>query len=313
MGGSGFVSPRPGSLVGGYKDGSPRTGQIVSANANGSSNSVTVTCLYEDGAGNCVYDGDGTFENGSSACPDGTEATPPSSTTIIQTSTQIQTQTQTQILTQTVQSVPPSSTSAPPTSTPSSTSSLTSPSASSSQPSLSASSAPPTSSAPIATQTNDTGLSGSGVMLSSTKSVTAGAIAGIVVGSIIVLILAIVLALCVRRRRKRRSMTSLAPESYLVVNPASTSESTPTRMTENSRHLSVSDVSQQRQEYLAGRLRAVQKELEALQASVGTGGEHLEQAMRQNEALRARIRMLEREMHSQWGLGLTDSPPGYLD
>ncbi|KAJ6453716.1 hypothetical protein C8R45DRAFT_630432 [Mycena sanguinolenta] len=323
MGSGVFVSPEPGSLIGRTrqrrdfqcpnedKDGSPSTGQSVDANANGSSNSVTLTCSYADGAGDCVYDGDGTFEKGSSACPDGTEATPPSSTTIVQTRTQIQTQTQTQIVTQTVQSLPSSSTPTPPTSSPSSTSSVIFSSSYSSSSQLSLSSAPPTSSASTATQTSEPGLSGSAVTLSANKSVTPGAIAGIVLSSIIVLILAIVLVVCVRRRRRRRSMASLAPESYLVVNPATTSESTP--MTENSRHLSVSDVSQQRQEYLTGRLQAVQKELEALQASAGTGGEHLEEAMRQNEALRARIRMLEREMQSQWGLGLTDSPPAYLD
>ncbi|KAJ7036343.1 hypothetical protein C8F04DRAFT_1257905 [Mycena alexandri] len=77
--------------------------------------------------------------------------------------------------------------------------------------------------------------------------------------------------------------------------------------------ISISAVAHNRQEYLMAQLRAVQKQLEAVQNGVGDGSTHLEEAMQQNEALRARIRMLEREMLSQWGQGLTDSPPEYLE
>jgi hypothetical protein len=151
------------------------------------------------------------------------------------------------------------------------------------------------------------------------KSLAAGAIAGITIGALSVVFLAILVA-CVRRarRRQRASESALAPESYIIVNPAQRQVSNPVSISTlpsapSHSCASISTVAKNRQEYLTAQLRTVQKQLETLQASVGTGGGHLEQAMQQNEALRARIRMLEREMQSQWGLGLSDSPPAYLD
>ncbi|KAJ7238310.1 hypothetical protein B0H12DRAFT_97384 [Mycena haematopus] len=279
MGGRVFVPPKPAPLVADVpqptrqrrdfqcpaedKEGSSLTGQNVNADNDGTTSTVTLDCIYQGGAGGCSYSGDGSFESGSSACPDGTDAGTPSSTTVTQT------QTQTEIVTKTNSQLPSSS-------------------------------LPPTESAPIA-QTSNTGPRVVQSTPSSRNSVAPGAIAGIVLGTITVLLLVIILPLWIRRTRRRQHSSSKALRS------------SQTGTTENSRTVSVSIVQQNRQEYLAGRLHAVQKELEALQASVGTGSDHLEQAMQQNEALRTRIRMLEGEMQSQWGLGLTDSPPTYLD
>ncbi|KAF8194069.1 hypothetical protein K438DRAFT_1828471 [Mycena galopus ATCC 62051] len=290
----------------------------ASSNGNGSTSTTTFTCTYKDGAGECSYSGDGTFELGSSACPAGTEASIPSSTAVA-------TQTQTQTVTQTAEAPPPSTfpTAASSSTPPPTLSSLSATSSSNSQ----FSSTLPSSSAP---QSNSGALTGSALIsqpsntgppvvqstLSSGNSLDAGTIAGIVIGVLAVLILPAIFALYVRRKRRRQRATALAPESYLIVThtASGSTQATGSSTDSNPRHSgSISTVAQTRQEFLTSRLRAVQKELEALQATVGTGGEHLEQAMQQNEALRARIRMLEREMQSQWGLGLTDSPPGYLD
>jgi peptidoglycan hydrolase CwlO-like protein len=145
------------------------------------------------------------------------------------------------------------------------------------------------------------------------NSLAGGAIAGITL-AVILLILAVVIALCVRRSRRRQRDSDLQPESYFIVQSAlqpSAPASMPTGAPSKSAQLTLT-VAQNRQEYLTAQLRAVQKELETFQGNVGNSGNHLEQAMKQNDALRARIRMLEAEMQSQWGLGLTDSPPAYL-
>ncbi|KAJ7884585.1 hypothetical protein B0H14DRAFT_2564299 [Mycena olivaceomarginata] len=150
----------------------------------------------------------------------------------------------------------------------------------------------------------------------SPKRIAAGAIAGIVLGVLALLGLALILAVCVRRARRRRRAEELQPESYFVVNPpVVTAAATPAQAKSalSQSGATLSTVALNRQEYLTVQQRAVRKQLEALQSSVGGGSNHLEQAMQQNEALRARIRMLEREMQSQWGLGLSDSPPAYLD
>ncbi|KAF7346956.1 hypothetical protein MVEN_01448000 [Mycena venus] len=254
----------------------------------------------------------GVFLSGSSTCPDGTPQSTPDSTTQIVT----QTQTQTQIVTQTAEP------SAPPTLTSSSQNSFTSfpPSSAPSSPSppstfpssLSQGSSLPASSGP-ASQTSNTSLPAEGQSaVRSSNALAAGAIVGITIGAVAVLILVVILALCVRRTRRRQRTADLAPESYFIVSPERPTLSTTTEPLSSSLE-SISTVAQDRQEYLTAQLRAVQKQLEALQASVGTGGAHLEEAMQQNEALRARIRLLEREMQSQWGLGLTDLPPAYLD
>ncbi|KAJ6559684.1 hypothetical protein B0H19DRAFT_1289127 [Mycena capillaripes] len=291
------------------KRGSPKTGQSSSATANsgpnGSSSQTTLTCIYDGGAGDCEYD---------ETCPDGTpESTPESKTQIV-------TQTQTQFVTETAEPSPPplTSTSSSQNTSPSSASLSPSPSSnsenSSTFPFLSSSQvALPSLSSGSASQTSNTSLPvGGQSLVGSSNSLAAGAIAGIAIGVVAVLILAIILALCVRRARRHKRTADLAPESYFIVSPGRLAEYSVKGLVSDSLE-SISSVAQNRQEYLTAQLSAVQKQLEALQASVGTGGAHLEQAMQQNEALRARIRMLEREMQSQWGLGLTDSPPAYLD
>ncbi|KAJ7746713.1 hypothetical protein B0H14DRAFT_2985231 [Mycena olivaceomarginata] len=286
---------------------------IASSGKNGSSSQTILSCTYGRGAEACDYDEDGVFSLGPSTCPDGTPPNPLESTT--------QVVTQTQIVTETAD--PP----APPTLTSSSQNSFTSlpPSSAPSSPSFSStsstflsssasqgSSLPPSSGS--VSQTSNTSLPAEGQStVHSSNSLAAGAIVGITIGVVAVLILAVILALCVRRARRRQHTADLAPESYFIVSPEGPTLSTGVAPVSSSLE-SISTAAQNRQEYLTTQLRAVQKQLEALQASgVGTGGAHLEEAMQQNDALRVQIRMLEREMQSQWGLRLTDSPPAYLD
>jgi hypothetical protein len=121
------------------------------------------------------------------------------------------------------------------------------------------------------------------------KSLAAGAIAGITIGALSVVLLAILVA-CVRRARRirRASESALAPESYIIVNPAQSQVSNPVSISTlpsapSHSRASTPTVAQNRQEYLTAQLRTVKKQLETLQASVGTkvgtGGGHLEQAM----------------------------------
>jgi len=73
---------------------------------------------------------------------------------------------------------------------------------------------------------------------------------------------------------------------------------------------SVSTTANLCQEYLTAQMRATKKQMEALQDAVGEGDTAL---ARQNEELRERIQTLERQLQSQWALGLSDEPPpGYL-
>ncbi|KAJ7314657.1 hypothetical protein DFH08DRAFT_972699 [Mycena albidolilacea] len=304
------------------KRGVSSTGNGAHTTAGASGSQTTFTCTYEGGAGTCSYDADGVLLQleGSSECPDGTPAQTSPSTT------QIVTKTQTQIVTQSA--VPPSfptlssSSDSSASSTPAISSTPLSPSSDHSSASLPSSarqtSLGPSSSSPSSTpQTSETSLPVVGQStLSSSKRIAAGAIAGIVLGVLALLGLALILAVCVRRARRRRRAEELQPESYFVINPpVLTAAATPAQAKSalSQSGATLSTVAFNRQEYLTVQQRAVRKQLEALQSSVGGGSNHLEQAMQQNEALRARIRMLEREMQSQWGLGLSDSPPAYLD
>ncbi|KAJ7347409.1 hypothetical protein DFH08DRAFT_809168 [Mycena albidolilacea] len=129
-----------------------------------------------------------------------------------------------------------------------------------------------------------------------------------------------VLTLCIHRACCRQHAEELQPKSFFIVNTLVTNTQAPNQSQADSAsnsnsnsHTSISTVVLNWQEYLTAQLCTVQKQLEAVQGSVGSGSSHLDQAKQQNNALRARICMLEQEMQSQWGLGLTDSPPAYLD
>ncbi|KAJ7724354.1 hypothetical protein B0H16DRAFT_323925 [Mycena metata] len=269
---------------------------------NGSSSGETIlTCDYRDGAGECSYFQDGTFSSGSSACPDG--SAPPSTPN---STTQTVTQTQSSVVTQTTS--PPTSTfpspplssfitqtASPPIST------FSSPPSSSSISQTTAfqnSSVPLTSSSSAALESQSSPPVQSGS--TARTALSAGSIGGITIGAIGLWVLGLVLVFCIRRTRRSRRDDLEADITAYPSNPAAPSEPGST-------------AAQSRQEYLATQLSAVQKQLEALQSRVGDGSTHLEEATQQNAALRARIRILEREMDSQGVQGLTDSPPGYLD
>ncbi|KAJ7628192.1 hypothetical protein DFH06DRAFT_1226481 [Mycena polygramma] len=324
------------------KDGASLTGQGLStganSNGNGSSSQTEFTCTYRDGAGTCTYDENGIFQSGSFACPDGSPETSPT------LSTPVVTETQTQVVTKTPP--PPSSSSetpTPPTSSSSSSTSDTSPAAlpptstasptslplrSDTSTAVSASAfssepiAPSSSNADVTIPTSSTSMSlssnpGLPIVGGSKKSLTGGAIAGIVLGVLALLVLVILVFVCHARKRRRSGLEELRPESYFIVNQASNTRPQPSNalksaVTSPSDRTADSDLAQSRQEYLTTQLREVQKRLEAVQSSAGNST-HLEEAMEENEALRARIRMLEAEMQSQWGRGLSDSPPAYLD
>ncbi|KAJ6466116.1 hypothetical protein C8R47DRAFT_1153940 [Mycena vitilis] len=315
------------------QDGASLTGQGlntgVNSNGNGSSSQTDFTCTYRDGAGTCIYDENGVLQSGSSACPDGSPATSSTSSTQVVTETQVVTKTP-----------PPPSSSFEPPPTSSTSSSETSPpalhSTSSASPtslpsrsdtsaagSTSAFSSRPISPSPSSTgvsiPTSSTSIANTGLPIAggSKKSLTEGAIAGIVLGALALLVLVTLIFVCQTRRKRRRSaLEELQPESYFI-NPASSTRPQPlnglkSAVTSPSDRTVDSDLAQSRQEYLTTQLREVQKRLEALQSSAGNST-HLEEAMEENEVLRARIRMLEAEMQSQWGRGLSDSPPAYLD
>ncbi|KAJ7081019.1 hypothetical protein C8R44DRAFT_68830 [Mycena epipterygia] len=146
------------------------------------------------------------------------------------------------------------------------------------------------------------------------KSLTAGSIAGITLGALAVIVLGILVCLFIRTSR-RRQRVDLQPTSFTGDNPGVLASEAALDSTSGARLSRSESVTQNRQEYLGVQLHAVRKQLEALQGQGAQAGRaDLEQAMEQNEALRDRIRMLERQLRTQSQLQLSDhSPPGYLD
>ncbi|KAJ7500881.1 hypothetical protein B0H11DRAFT_1994781 [Mycena galericulata] len=200
--------------------------------------------------------------------------------------------------------------------------------------------------------------SASAVPIKSSPSV--GIIVGATFGATAFLLIALLLTfLYLRRMRRRRRMDAKEPILEAAFTPYAASSAygysstnsmsqqqhanvepfmpephvSPVEMSEPAPSLS-SRASRARQEYLTSQMRAVQKQLEALEgaramaaasqttsgsdamSSSGSEGDTggLEQARRQNEALQERIRALEGQLQSQWALGLSDEPPpGYLE
>ncbi|KAJ7617613.1 hypothetical protein DFH06DRAFT_1237455 [Mycena polygramma] len=328
------------------KDGASLTGQGLStganSNGNGSSSQTEFTCTYRDGAGTCAYDEVRliqwiTVESCSSQYSEWdisirvlcmSRRFPRNDSNVrleslvcsahsffsVSSSTQVVTETQTQVVTKTPPPPSASPTSSPPRSN---TSTAVPTSAFSSE-----NTAPSPSNTDVAIPVSSTSMSqstntGLPIVGGSKKSLTGGAIAGIVLG--VLALLALVGLILVRQARKRRrsGLEELQPESYFIVNQTSNTRPQPSNrlksaVTSPSDRTANSDLVQSRQEYLTTQLREVQKRLEAVQSSAGNST-HLEEAREENEALRARIRMLEGEMQSQWGRGLSDSPPAYLD
>ncbi|KAJ7724355.1 hypothetical protein B0H16DRAFT_323962 [Mycena metata] len=257
------------------KNGVPLSNSNV---VSGPNSDGDLNCTYAGGAGECdyvVHDGR-TITSGSAACPALPSQSSPTSPV------QAVTHTQTAIVTQTAISGPP---------------------------------APAASSSPVAPHTSSMSTSSAAIISGPSPNVTAqpvlesasrielgaGSIAGITITAIVVLILGLGLIFCIRRASRRRGNDL---EADITAYP-------PTATAPSERG-SISTVAQSRQEYLMAQVQSLQKRLEA-QTSAGNGNADLEEAMEQNEALRVRIRMLEGEMESQWGRGLTDNPPGYLE
>lgn len=132
------------------------------------------------------------------------------------------------------------------------------------------------------------------------------------------MLLAIILYLYVRQWR-RRQRTDIERQAAVVTpltyNTGARQPVGDLKATERlNRRESTSLGPENQREYLTAQLRQVQKQLEFMQGNIGNGSANLQEAMQQNEALRTRIRTLERELQSQLGLELSDhSPPGYLD
>ncbi|KAJ7724375.1 hypothetical protein B0H16DRAFT_1785992 [Mycena metata] len=141
---------------------------------------------------------------------------------------------------------------------------------------------------------------------SSKKTVSAGVIAGPVVGVVILLVL-FGLAVIRLRSARRREDPDLQPHGYPatlrdeesgVRDRATHEKADPTPSASADREAS-------RQAALAAQLRAVQEQLAALDDSEDNGGEDM---THRNDALRAHMQTLERQMQVQH-----QAPPGYLD
>ncbi|KAJ7232634.1 hypothetical protein B0H12DRAFT_1145001, partial [Mycena haematopus] len=288
--------------------GSPLTVQVISIADNGSG--TTVTCTYDQGAGDCTYL-EGSFLSGSAACPDSSplgtiSISTPSiiSFTLAQAPTQITSTTQTPSSSKTLaiptpNSLPPTSAlpSTPDSQLPASSllPSSVSQSRFSSHPLSSFATFQPMSSAtsasvPISSTTNSSlPVGGQTGLRSRNNALPASAIAGIVVSIATVLVLAVILALHMRRARKRHH-SATAPEPYLT----------------NEREKPTPSDSE------ATSAAPVYSESPAPISTVTQDLQGLERAIQQNEALRERIRILERETQSQQRLGLmSESPPAY--
>ncbi|KAJ6578199.1 hypothetical protein B0H19DRAFT_1122657 [Mycena capillaripes] len=136
--------------------------------------------------------------------------------------------------------------------------------------------------------------------------------AGIAIGVVFVLILALALFYFYLRRSRRRDRESqLETQVYA---PALQNEDSSMRQSE----ISLADEKStplvpQRRAALA-QLREMQQQL-AVNTSAGAMAQRngdLEEALRENEALRARIQALERDLQSQTDTESShDSPPGY--
>ncbi|KAJ6540819.1 hypothetical protein DFH09DRAFT_1089782 [Mycena vulgaris] len=286
-------------------------GVSASSNSNGSSGQQIFICRYDDGAGDCVYLSDGSLSLGSSTCPIVSAPDSTTSTPVATTTTEIATVTQTVRTSITPDPPPPTSTSSPSNTAPtaSSTSSLasTTSSSTSSTPFLrSSSSVEPD----ISTHTTSHPTATQSAASSSKKPLPAGTIVGATLGALALVVLGIALCLLIRKSRRKKRM-DLEPTSYLTVANQVHASIAPARATTGAW---TSPLAENRQRYLTAQLRAVQKELESLQGSGASGGADLEEARQQNETLRARIRTLERDLQSQWAMGLSDhAPPEYQD
>ncbi|KAJ7626152.1 hypothetical protein FB45DRAFT_1030456 [Roridomyces roridus] len=299
-------------------EGKPLSGQGSSANAssgpNGSFSQNIFSCTYDGGAGECAYLVDGTLSTGSGLCPvaNANIASQRSSTAST--------------------ALPSSSTTPPPTPPSSLPPSSSASPTSNSNINLASSTTLFPSSAQLVGSTFFPSSSDSSIAAPTTSSLGAkaqlrtlspGSIGGITVGAVACLLLGILILLCLNTRRRRRQVEPDEPEETAHPFSANTtagssSQGTPWRLglsmsDKSSTVLTPSSSSRDQQEYLAAQLREVHKQLEAAQAE-GSGTANLEQAMQQNEALRIRIRTLERELQGYLGGEAIDhSPPGYLD
>ncbi|KAF7333094.1 hypothetical protein MVEN_02374600 [Mycena venus] len=135
------------------------------------------------------------------------------------------------------------------------------------------------------------------------KSMSPRSIAGISAGAFFVLILPVILWFCLRCSRRWKRQLHLEPEAYILGPPGSEHGM---RKVENK----LRSLAPQRQEALA-QLREMEEQLSVNAGGMVQGDSGLEEALRQIEALRVRIRALERDPQLQ--TESSDSPPGYLD
>ncbi|KAJ6530657.1 hypothetical protein B0H19DRAFT_1191725 [Mycena capillaripes] len=165
---------------------------------------------------------------------------------------------------------------------------------------------PLSSSSNTGTQPPQTQAAGSAIQATS-KSISSGAIAGIAVGTVVVLILAAILWLFLRRSRRRERLLELEPEVYP---PMPHDEEHGIREVEILPREKSRPLAPQRRPAVE-QLREMEAQLAANTHAMGQRDGDLEEALQENEALRVRIRALERDLQSQ-----TDSyepPPRYLD
>ncbi|KAJ7451393.1 hypothetical protein FB451DRAFT_1186326 [Mycena latifolia] len=167
-------------------------------------------------------------------------------------------------------------------------------------------------------------------------STPASKIAGITVGIAALVGLLIALLVYIRRRYtpirallhpkfhlELSTQRSILPVAVPEKDQAATSRRRRTVERDTASTIS-SQAAEIRQEYLRNRIRAAQRELDAiladspLHSDAERSGENeettLEEASQGNEAFRERISVLESQLQSQWALGLSDEPPpGYLE
>jgi hypothetical protein len=130
-------------------------------------------------------------------------------------------------------------------------------------------------------------------------------------------IIAATIAFCVRhkRRKRRQNLTPQqvyfpAPDFERGVHPTGEKSGADTGVISRE----PGSPTETRQESLEAQLRVVQEQLAVLNDTLGNGGAGLQDAIRQNEALRERNRALERELYSLLEPESSDSsPPEYMD